>query len=132
MEQLPSKNRLPVVLVIDDDRIIREVVEIILRPLRKALEIVLVPNSQEGIDFLSKEKVDLLLVDLTGPGIMPLRQFKTALSGTLNSDTHLVVMSGESLDDRAYFGFDTLQKPFDIRTLQRKVRDSLGINDLLP
>jgi DNA-binding NtrC family response regulator len=128
MEQ-PFSPRLPTVVVIDDDASIRLLVECILKPLRQALDLIILPNSQSGIDFLIKEKVDLLMVDINGPGIMPLRQFKNALSGTPNSDTHLVVMSGETLDDSAYRDFDTLQKPFDIRGLQSKVRESLGMDD---
>jgi DNA-binding NtrC family response regulator len=130
MEQLSSP-RVPIVLVIDDDRVIREIVQKVLSTMRESMELVLLTNSQEGLDFLSKEKVGLLLVDLTGPGIMPLRQFKSALATTPNSDTHLVVMSGQTLDDTAYRDFDTLQKPFDMQGLREKVKSGLGIKDEL-
>jgi len=119
--------RKPIVLVIDDDHRIREIVEMVLKPFRESLELVLRISSREGLDFLSKEKVDLLLVDLTGPGIMPLSEFQQALAATPNSQTHLVVMSGETLSEGEYRRFDTLQKPFDIRGLRDKVKQGLGM-----
>lgn len=121
--------RKPMVLVIDDDEQIREIVEMILKPLRESLELVLLTNSREGLDFLSREKVDLLLVDLTGPGIMPLSEFESALAATPNSQAHLIVMSGETLSEGPYRRFDTLQKPFDIRGLRAKVKQGLGLEE---
>jgi len=117
------------VLVIEDEETVRTTVQRILNAL--GFEVVLAVDGREGVESFAKEpgRFCLVLLDLTMPrldGAQVIGEIRQK-----NPQIPVVLMSGYSEQEAtAHFsgkglaGF--IQKPFDIRTLQRTLKAALG------
>lgn len=117
------------VLVVEDEETVRSTVERILRTL--GFRVALAPDGAEGVRLFQEdpEGFAVILLDLTMPcmdGAQAIVEIRR-----LNKRVPVVLMSGYGEQDAtARFsgmglsGF--VQKPFDIRTLQRALRSALS------
>lgn len=100
------------ILVVDDEEIARESLLDILR--LQGYAVSGVPNGQAAVDFLRREHVDLLIVDLRMPGMSGLEVVKVA--NQVSPDTEVIVLTAYPSVDTAVDALrlrvhDYLQKP---------------------
>ena len=113
------------VLVIDDEKSVREVVQEILGS--EGIEVITAVNGQTGVTIYQQRRheIDLILLDLSMPGMSGVETY--AHLRQINPNVPIVLTSGysetESLSrfkkDNRLSGF--IQKPFHMRTLIRTV-----------
>jgi two-component system response regulator PilR (NtrC family) len=114
------------ILVVDDERSMRELLAIVLR--REGYEVLTADNGKSALAALERERVDLLICDIKMPdmdGVEVLRAAKRI-------DPDLVAMmvtafaSTETAIEAMRLGAcDYLSKPFDVDELKIKVREKL-------
>jgi DNA-binding NtrC family response regulator len=123
---LPEENPRPVVLVVEDDRAMRELLASVLEPL--PTRVIAVSSPQEALDCLESDEVAVVVTDLRMPGIDGIEVVKFAKKR--NSLTQAVVITGyatvesavEALKSGAY---DYLRKPFEPIDLRLSVDRAL-------
>lgn len=101
------------ILVIDDELSPRESLRFVLKDI---YDVTLVSGGAEGLDFISKNPVDVVIVDIMMPemdGITALQEIKKN-----NSDIEVVILTAYASIDTAksairFGAFDYLTKPFD-------------------
>jgi CheY-like chemotaxis protein len=133
------KQKLPRVLVIDDDAGTRFVLREALTDL--GFEVVSAEDGAEAPDLVTEQHFDLLVVDLYMPGMNGfelLRQVRHSLLGLgaaqgTPSSVPILIISGEgqaaSIDNAKRLGANAyLVKPLDIDELRRTVRHVLPAN----
>ncbi len=112
----------PIILIVDDDLGPRESLRIILSPF---YEVKTVKNGIQAIDFLQKDRADLVTLDLNMPhlmGIDVLRQMKK-----IDNNVDVIIITGygtiRTAMDAARFGAtDFICKPFSIPEIYSTVR----------
>jgi len=110
------------ILVIDDDEIIRKSCERILSFEGYTLE--LSGNATEGLNRLRKKTFDLVLTDLTMPGMSGLEVLKDIREAW--PDTEVIVVSGlgtakMAVEALRYGAYDFIEKPFTPEQLRNLV-----------
>ncbi len=112
----------PVVLVVDDDREMRDYLRRCLKPLEDRLGTILeAADGQAAFELAISEQVDLVITDVVMPrldGLALLRRL-----GARRSPPKVLVVSGEPGPEQARAaGVESwLARPFDRRTLCRQV-----------
>ncbi|HPC74408.1 MAG TPA: sigma-54 dependent transcriptional regulator [Syntrophales bacterium] len=114
------------VLVVDDDRGMREVLEIMLT--REGYQVASAPGGREALSICRKNKFDVVITDLKMPrvdGIDVLKGIKE-----MSPETMVILVtayaSGETAVAAMQEGaYDYLEKNFDIEELKLTVRDAL-------
>jgi DNA-binding response OmpR family regulator len=113
------------ILVVDDDEDIRNTVKIILE--KNGYSIITAVNGDDCLEKLSKESVDLILLDIMMPGT-PVRDIvKKILDIKIAFLT--VVRTSEAEKDiilKQKNIVDFIQKPFDINDLLKRVKKILN------
>src|SRR5438093_12452441 len=71
-----SDRRQPRILVVDDERSIRELLAIVLR--REGYEVLLAENGRSAIDTLEREPVDILISDIKMPDLSGVEVLRAA------------------------------------------------------
>ncbi len=119
------------VLVVDDERSMRELLAIVLR--REGYEVLAAEDGQTGIAALEREPIDLLICDIKMPdmnGVEVLRAAK-AIDQDIVAMMITAFASTESAVEAMRLGAcDYLSKPFDVDELKMKVREKLESRDL--
>jgi response regulator RpfG family c-di-GMP phosphodiesterase len=113
------------VLVVDDEFGPRESLRMILKPI---YDVHAVDNGQDAIDFISREQVDLVTLDLRMPGLSGidvLREIKK-----IRTDTEVVVITGYGTMNNAVEAFrlgavDFIFKPFNVAEIISIVKKSV-------
>jgi response regulator RpfG family c-di-GMP phosphodiesterase len=113
------------VLVVDDEFGPRESLRMILKPI---YDVHAVDNGQEALDFLGRESVDLVTLDLRMPGLSGidvLREIKK-----MRRDTEVVVITGFGTMNNAVEAFrlgavDFIFKPFNVAEIISIVKKSV-------
>ena len=114
-----SSGRAKRVLIVDDDRVLREVLESLLSA---SYDVVSAGDGEEALQILARDRPDVVLVDLVMPlldGEGLLRRMKD-----LHPDVPTLVMSSEADLLRRVTGLgpaDSLRKPFSIDVLETKI-----------
>ena len=72
----PVEPRAPRILVVDDERSMRELLAIVLR--REGYEVLLADNGQAAIDLLGRESVDVLISDINMPDMSGVEVLRAA------------------------------------------------------
>jgi two-component system response regulator PilR (NtrC family) len=122
----PAARDLARILVVDDERSMRELLAIVLR--REGHEVFLAENGRSALALLEREPIDLLISDIKMPdmsGVELLRAAKGAdqdLVGIMITAFASTATAVEALRMGAY---DYLSKPFDVEELKIVVRDAL-------
>jgi CheY-like chemotaxis protein/two-component sensor histidine kinase len=135
-EQLPKEDKpeiqpIPkkgVVLVIDDEAAVREAVNDILSDL--GLEVIAAPNGESGLSLFQErsEEIELVLLDLSMPGLSGEDTFRALRE--IAPNVRVILSSGynEAEATRRFVGKGLagfLQKPYDINALISKVQHYL-------
>ncbi len=122
------------ILIVEDEKAIRNVLRNILTDENKDFEITEAENGKQGLDLMAEKECDLVLCDIKMPGmdgIEVLEQIREKYP-----DTAVVMISGhgdldtavESMRKGAY---DYISKPPDLNRLINTVRNALDRNTLV-
>jgi two-component system response regulator PilR (NtrC family) len=118
--------RPPRILVVDDERSMRELLAIVLR--REGYEVVLAENGRSAIEALERESVDLLISDIKMPdmsGVEVLRAAKQVDQDILGIMITAFASTETAVEAMRLGACDYLSKPFDIDLLKMKVREKI-------
>jgi two-component system, NtrC family, response regulator PilR len=120
------ETRLPRILVVDDERSMRELLAIVLR--REGYEVRLAENGRTAIETLERETVDLLISDIKMPdmsGVDVLRAAKRIDQDILGIMITAFASTETAVEAMRLGACDYLSKPFDIDLLKMKVREKI-------
>jgi two-component system response regulator PilR (NtrC family) len=121
----------PRVLVVDDERSMRELLAIVLR--REGYEVVAAENGRSAIAVLGKDPVDLLISDIKMPDVSGVDVLKAAKQ--IDRDLPAIMITAFASTETAVEAMrlgacDYLSKPFDVDELKIKVREKLESRQL--
>lgn len=109
------------ILAIDDEESIRQSYRVILE---QQYDLALAPSGDEGLVYLDTHQVDLILLDLTMPGLSG-EEVLDKLRARGNSTPVIVVTASNSItsavDAMKRGATDYIQKPFDVQDLQANI-----------
>lgn len=119
------------VLLIDDDLLIRELLELLLS--RKGYEVYQAGSGEEALSMLAGQqegRPSVVLADMQLPGIAG-PALAHRLRRLLGSKTRIVAMSGNQLTESELQGFDGFaKKPFDEGTLDTLFQASVPLSEV--
>src|SRR5438874_5596372 len=121
-----TDRRPPRILVVDDERSMRELLAIVLR--REGYEVLLAENGRSAVDMLEREPVDLLISDIKMPdlsGVDVLRAAKKIDQDILGIMITAFAATDTAVEAMRLGACDYLSKPFDIDLLKMKVREKI-------
>jgi len=121
-----ADRRPPRILVVDDERSMRELLAIVLR--REGYEVLLAENGRSAIDLLEREPVDLLISDIKMPdlsGVDVLRAAKKIDQDILGIMITAFASTETAVEAMRLGACDYLSKPFDVDLLKMKVREKI-------
>jgi two-component system, NtrC family, response regulator PilR len=121
-----ADRRPPRILVVDDERSMRELLAIVLR--REGYEVLVAENGRTAIDLLEREPVDLLISDIKMPdlsGVDVLRAAKKVDQDILGIMITAFASTETAVEAMRLGACDYLSKPFDIDLLKMKVREKI-------
>jgi CheY-like chemotaxis protein len=128
---LPSRapGRPPVVLVVDDEELVRNFVCTALR--RGGFEAVPSPSGEDALTLLETRTVDLILIDVQMPGVDGFDTVRVLKSRPALARIPVLFMSGFPERNRVLFAgqtgaVDFLTKPLDLKSMLGKVTAILG------
>ena len=113
-------------LVVDDERSMRELLSIVLR--REGYDVVLAENGHKAIDELERGRFDLLISDIKMPdmsGVEVLRAAKRIDQDMLGIMITAFASADTAIEAMRLGAHDYLSKPFDVDELKMKVRNAL-------
>jgi two-component system, NtrC family, response regulator PilR len=114
------------ILVVDDERSMRELLAIVLR--REGYEVLLADSGRAAIDALEHEPVDILISDIKMPdlsGVEVLRAAKKIDQDILGIMITAFASTDTAVDAMRLGACDYLSKPFDVDLLKMKVREKI-------
>src|SRR5947207_10798642 len=114
------------ILVVDDERSMRELMAIVLR--REGYDVLLAENGRSAISLLEREPVDLLISDIKMPdvsGVEVLRAAKAIDRDILGIMITAFASTETAVEAMRLGACDYLSKPFDVDLLKMKVREKL-------
>ena len=126
-----AERRQPRILVVDDERSMRELLAIVLR--REGYEVLLAENGRLAIETLEREPVDLLISDIKMPdltGVDVLRAAKRIDPDILAIMITAFASTETAVEAMRLGACDYLSKPFDVDVLKMKVREKLESRQL--
>src|SRR5579864_4307423 len=118
--------RPPRILVVDDERSMRELLAIVLR--REGYEVLLAENGRKAVDLLEREPFDLLISDINMPdlnGVEVLRAAKRIDPDILGIMVTAFASTDSAVEAMRLGACDYLSKPFDVDLLKMKVREKI-------
>ena len=113
-------------LVVDDERSMRELLSIVLR--REGYDVTLAENGRAAIDHLERGRFDLLISDIKMPdmtGVDVLRAAKRIDPDILGIMITAFASADTAIEAMRLGAHDYLSKPFDVDELKMKVRNAL-------
>ena len=124
--ETPVDRRPPRILVVDDERSIRELLSIVLR--REGYDVLLAENGKSAIATLERESVDILISDIKMPdlsGVDVLRAAKRIDQDILGIMITAFASTETAVEAMRLGACDYLSKPFDVDLLRMKVREKI-------
>src|SRR5579864_6583529 len=121
-----TDRRPPRILVVDDERSMRELLAIVLR--REGYEVIFAENGRAAVDLLEHEPVDLLISDIKMPdlsGVEVLRAAKRIDPHILGIMITAFASTETAVEAMRLGACDYLSKPFDVDLLKMKVREKI-------
>jgi two-component system, NtrC family, response regulator PilR len=121
-----AAERKPRILVVDDERSMRELLAIVLR--REGYDVTLAENGRQALEALQKDPVDLLISDIKMPdmsGVDVLRAAKQIDQDILGIMITAFASTDTAVEAMRLGACDYLSKPFDIDLLKMKVREKI-------
>jgi two-component system, NtrC family, response regulator PilR len=126
-EPLVRPDRTPTrILVVDDERSMRELLGIVLR--REGYEVMIAENGRGAVAVLEREPVDLIISDIKMPdmsGVDVLRAAKQIDQDILGIMITAFASADTAIEAMRLGAHDYLSKPFDVDELKMKVRNAL-------
>jgi len=113
-------------LVVDDERSMRELLSIVLR--REGYDVTLAENGRMAVDRLERGRFDLLISDIKMPdmsGVDVLREAKRLDSDIVGIMITAFAAADTAIEAMRLGAHDYLSKPFDVDELKIKVRNAL-------
>jgi two-component system response regulator PilR (NtrC family) len=126
-----TERRPPRVLVVDDERSMRELLAIVLK--REGYEVLLADSGRAAVDLLEREAVDLLISDIKMPdlsGVEVLRAAKQVDPDVLGIMITAFASTETAVEAMRLGACDYLSKPFDVDLLKMKVREKIESRQL--
>lgn len=125
-EAIPNPQ--PKVLVIEDSKVIRRLIEVCLRPL--GVEVNLVPNGPAGLESAALDRPDLVLLDIGLPGMNGWEVLETLRASAGSIPVLMLTGHGELWSEnyareRGAVGFMT--KPFLPEMLRKRISQHLSV-----
>ena len=123
---VPVERRSGRILVVDDERSMRELLQIVLR--REGHQVRLAENGPVAVAELEREPVDVLISDIKMPGMSGVDVLREAkrIDPDIVGIMVTAYASTESAVEALRLGaYDYLTKPFDVEELKAKVRNAL-------
>jgi two-component system response regulator PilR (NtrC family) len=114
------------ILVVDDERSMRELLAIVLR--REGYEVVLADSGKAALEALERQPMDLLISDIKMPdlsGVDVLRAAKKIDQDILGIMITAFASTDTAVEAMRLGACDYLSKPFDIDLLRMKVREKI-------
>ena len=116
------------VLVVDDERKMRRVLQILLE--RMGIESVAADSAEEGLERFEHEQIDLVLTDLRMPGASGIDLLGKVRE--LDSEVPVIVMTAygtieTAVDAMKHGAFDYVLKPFDLEVIEFTIRKALDM-----
>jgi DNA-binding NtrC family response regulator len=114
------------ILVVDDEKVVREVIRNLLD--RPGIYLVDAEDGEEAISLILKEPFDLLIADKNLPGITGLDVIRRANAVDRHMGSLLITVfaSRESAEEAMAIGIDDyIVKPFELSDLERKVEEAI-------
>jgi two-component system, NtrC family, response regulator PilR len=120
------------VLVVDDERSMREMLDMLLRS--EGYEVTLACDGGEAVEILSQKNFDVVLTDLRMPkanGITVLEEAKK-----VSSATQVILITAHGTHQSASMAmasgaFDYIEKPFDVDEVRFQVVKAIEVHDLI-
>src|SRR5437879_10475556 len=114
------------VLVVDDERKMRRLLQILLE--RLGIDSVAAESGEEALDRFQAEKIDLVLTDLKMPGMTGLELL--ARLRELDADVPVILLTAfgtvqTAVDAMKLGAFDYVLKPFDLEAVELIIRKAL-------
>ncbi len=116
----------PVVLVIDDDELIRKSLGRALRG--EGFEILYAENGVSALEILKQRTVDLSLLDLNMPGMPGTETLEHIHRGGYDVDVIVLTAHGDvklAVECMKTGAVDFLEKPFEVEDLRRRIKQAL-------
>jgi len=126
-----ADRRRPRILVVDDERSMRELLAIVLR--REGYEVLLAENGKSAIATLEREPIDILISDIKMPdlsGVDVLRAAKRVDQDILGIMITAFASTETAVEAMRLGACDYLSKPFDVDLLRMKVREKIESRQL--
>ena len=122
----PPESRCGRILVVDDERSMRELLQIVLR--REGHQVRLAEDGRAAVAELEREPVDVLISDIKMPGMTGVDVLREAKR--VDPDIVGIMVTAYATTDTAVEAlrlgaYDYLTKPFDVEELKAKVRNAL-------
>ena len=126
---------LPVILVVDDSAVAREVILDALRQTNLAATLLTAPSGREALVLMAGQNVDLVLCDLEMPGIDGLGFLDRLSANDLWREIPVIILTGHEAREDKIRGLergacDYVTKPFDAGELVARVKVQLKIKSL--
>ena len=114
------------VLVVDDERKMRRVLQILLEQM--GLESIPVDSAEAALEHFGGEKIDLVLTDLKMPGMSGIELL--ARIRALDPDVPVIVLTAHgtvqtAVEAMKQGAFDYILKPFDVQAIELIIRNAL-------
>jgi two-component system response regulator PilR (NtrC family) len=122
----PIESRCGRILVVDDERSMRELLQIVLR--REGHQVRLAEDGQAAVAELEREPVDVLISDIKMPGMTGvdvLREAKRIDPDIVGIMVTAYASTETAVEALRLGAYDYLTKPFDVEELKAKVRNAL-------
>jgi two-component system response regulator PilR (NtrC family) len=122
----PERGTAAKLLVVDDERSMRELLSIVLR--REGYDVTLADGGRSAIEQLERGRFDLLISDIKMPdmtGVDVLRAAKRIDSDILGIMITAFASADTAIEAMRLGAHDYLSKPFDVDELKMKVRNAL-------
>ena len=121
----------PRIIIVDDERDMRDFLEIMLR--KEGYEALSFPTPVEALGFCKENRCDLVLTDLKMPGMTGLEFLKAVKE--LDSSTLVIMITAYASVDTAVEAmkagaFDYFTKPFNIDEIKLNIRKALRLRNL--
>ncbi|RJR14530.1 MAG: sigma-54-dependent Fis family transcriptional regulator [Nitrospiraceae bacterium] len=114
------------ILVVDDEKSMREILEIFLRS--EGYAVAVAENGEKAIDAVKKDIFDLIITDMKMPRVSGLELLKNVKQ--IASDTIVVIITAFGTTDSAVEAmklgaYDYIQKPFQLDNIRLVVKNAL-------
>ena len=121
-----SKNSSISVLVVDDDELTRKLIQRLLER-EFDVQVTMLSNGLEGLEYAQEHKPDLIILDLMLPGMNGFEFLKKLRKDDLLKNTKVILVSAKSRSEDIERGFDLtadeyITKPFQPKEFVVRVR----------